>query len=168
MVKIVDPTDEFPDDDDVFPIIEDHSDFSGKNISFKIECQDAAFGYLISAREIRNDNTPGYCFESFSLNNPFEALGKIELETGEIEILTTSLLDQEQFSVTVFSALYAKRWEMKRAISSSNAGLKSIVSAVKPSTRFSKTSLTQFEKLRTGKTLNFNTQIANKSLNDND
>ena len=40
---------------------------------------------------------------------------KVELDTGETEILMTSLLDQKQFPVTIFSDLYAMRWGIEES-----------------------------------------------------
>lgn len=38
---------------------------------------------------------------------------RVELDTGEIEVLATSLLDSETYPVTIFKALYHQRWPVE-------------------------------------------------------
>lgn len=40
-------------------------------------------------------------------------LVRVELNTGEIEVLATSLLDQEAYPVTIFKELYHQRWPVE-------------------------------------------------------
>jgi hypothetical protein len=46
--------------------------------------------------------------------DPIEVrLVRVELETGEVEVLATSLLDQEAYPVAVFKELYHQRWPVE-------------------------------------------------------
>ncbi len=94
MIKITDTKKEFPEgEESVFPRFEEYKDFTGKTINFKIDCHEVGLGFTVIAIEDKEEAS--YRFESYSPNNPFEALGNVrdKIRAG----LSTRYLDDDVY-----------------------------------------------------------------------
>jgi len=57
------------------------------------------------------------CGEEGLGSEPLEVrLVRVDLPSGEVEVLATSLLDVQEFSVEEISAIYSKRWQIEEKI----------------------------------------------------
>ncbi|OHB49721.1 MAG: hypothetical protein A2Y10_06065 [Planctomycetes bacterium GWF2_41_51] len=98
MIRKNNNSNDLPNDNQVFPIIDEYHDCAGKKRVFQISSHQLPMGWHLIATEQQPDGC-GYQIEAFSETSPYSALGQLRKKIKEA--ISIKYLDASMNSVTL-------------------------------------------------------------------